>query len=160
MTEHTTPLSPEDRAFRERIAVEIHEIFKIPGNALNFSIMIAQQTLSALKAQQQEAERRYARPVLVRVEYEGAVRATVLDANDDGLLSVLLEERVDGEWTKSTIDDVWYKTLSNIVLSQTAQPGDVWFITNNATVERELEKAAGFFDSKLRQQAVEKSEAE
>lgn len=151
--DQTNEMSAEDRAFRERFAIEFHELFKIPGNALNLATMVAQQMVVSLKTMQQEAERRYARPILVRVEYEGSVRATVQPAGDDGLLSVLLEERVDGEYTTSGIDDSWHKVLSDMVLSQTAFPGDVWFITTNAAVENALEKATGFFDKSIRKQA-------
>lgn len=155
--EHQEAAQSENTALRQQVAHELHEILKIPGNALNLSIMVAQQNLAALKSMQQEAERRYARPVLVRVEYEGSVRATVQERDEEGLLSVVLEERKDGEWTTTSIDPTWHKVLSDMVLSQTAQPGDIWFITNNATVENALEKAAGFFDEKIRHQATEQA---
>lgn len=145
-------MSIDKQEIKEMVAEAFNELLQVPANQLNLGIMFTQVQLQALKLQQQEEERRYARPVVVRAYYEGALRATVA-ANNEGNFDVTFTELKDGEWVDPLISVDYQGIFSKMILSQGVVDGDVWYITNNASVENNLEKAANFFKKEIDEQA-------
>lgn len=148
---------------KQQVADAFNELLTIPANQLNLAIMLKQVELNAMKLQQQEEERRYSRPVVVRAYYEGAVKAEVVAGAEEGELDVILSEIKKGEteWSTLELDARYHSSLAKLVLSQAAVIiGDIWYITNNHSIENNLEKAAQYFKGELDKQATEVQEAE
>lgn len=152
-------MSEQEQAQPTEEQVELHKsiseglttILGIPANQLSMGIMFFEVALQAMKLQQQEEERRYARPVLVRTEYEGSLKAVVsADPANAGEFIVDLFDLKDGEWVDLDFEPSYLEVLSKMVLSQSVQDGDVWYITNNAAIEANLEKVADVYASKLK----------
>lgn len=148
MTEQT--VEQQQAEFKEAVAQALHDLLNIPANQLSLAIMMAQSNLNSLVQQRNEEQRRYTQPVLVRAPYKGCIKATIGDVDAEGLLTVLLEEEKDGVWVESQIDPVYQATFKKLALSDTAQPGDIWFITTPAAIDAEREKATDYFEAQMR----------
>lgn len=142
-------VSAEELNIRNMISKEMHEMFSIPANQLNLTQMFLETALQAIRLQKQDEERRYARPVVVRAPYADSIKAEVA-SDQQGGFSVTLSEEKDGEWVELDLPEEYTVHLSNIVLTQAVMDGDVWYITNNATIEASLERVANHYDAQLK----------
>lgn len=142
-------LADEELEMRNMISKSIHEMFTIPANQLNLTQMFLETAIQAIKLQRQDEERRYARPVVVRAAYPDSIKGKVTSDGQGGFSVELEVEGEDGEWQTLTVDEATHTYLANTILTQSVMDGDVWYITNNATIEANLEKVANHYSGQL-----------
>lgn len=128
------------------IAESLRDLLAIPENAHSFAVATLGAQLRALTDSRELQARAKLEVVLVRTEYVGSVLATVTASDVEGEpLAVLLQIRetdADSPWV-SILDKGYnqeqYDQLAKLVLSQTAQPGDEYYITTNQAVDQARE---------------------
>lgn len=144
-------VSEEEMKMKEAISVALNEMFQIPANQLALAKMFLETSVQAIALQQQEEERRYARPVLVRTYYPGSIKATVTsDPDNVGEFLVALEEEHEGEFKPMDLEPAYQAPLTQMVLSQAVQDEDIWYITTNGAIENNLESVANMFSDQLK----------
>ena len=130
------------------IAESFRDLLAVPENGAIFANTVLHAQLRALTANREHEQRAQTAIVLVKTEYPQCVRATVTAPVVEGeLLSVTLEVRDNGpesDWvdagklyTKEALDNV-----GKLVLSQTATPGDQWYVTTNHAVDKAREQVS------------------
>lgn len=132
------PLPKNQLELRQMIAAELASILSIPSNIQSLAASISSAQAQALHTANVVNQRMEAHPQLVRTEYPGSAKATILaPVEAGGEYDVLLEERgEDGEWKPLVRDELVLAGCKKLVLSQVTHGGDVWFITTTAEVNR------------------------
>lgn len=120
--------------FKQLFAELFSETMSNPDNAALLAKTLFAASHNALLGQIGERIREQRKPVVVREAYDDAWKCTV-QGGLNGTLTVLIEEQIEGIWTKLKADDSLYQKASGLVLSQTAQPGDVFYITDSLRIE-------------------------
>jgi hypothetical protein len=117
------------------VAEAVGRILSFPENIQQLAMSVASAQAGALQQVNIINQRMEAHPQLVRVEYPGAARATVVAAAEG--FDVVLEERdgTDG-WKPLERPDYVIAGAKKLVLSQVTHDGDVWFITTTAEVHK------------------------
>lgn len=127
------------------VAVQIGEVLSIPANVNALAQAILSAAAAAVAENQQLRRKQQMRLALVKTWYPGSIRATVMSSEVEGddLLDVVLEEKnEEGNYVPTSLAEGQQGPLKQLVLSQTAQPGDVYFITTNSAVDKALEEAS------------------
>jgi hypothetical protein len=126
---------PTTRAgFKQLFAELFSETMSNPDNAALLAKTITAASHNALLGRIGERLREQRKPVVVREAYDDAWKCTV-QGGLNGTLTVLIEEQLDGIWTKLKAEDSLYQKASGLVLSQTAVPGDVFYLTDSLRIE-------------------------
>jgi len=141
--------APQTRGeLKAMVASTLDDVLKIPTNLTFLGQAILGQVARDLADLNRLRQRQQRRPVFVKVYYPGAIRCTILPRqegeSEDQLLSVLFEEK-NGEAGETT-GDVWVQkdmpeVYTKLVLSQSAQPNDVFFLTTSEAIDRAMEEA-------------------
>jgi hypothetical protein len=120
--------------FKQLFAELFSETMSNPDNAALLAKTVFAASHNALLGQIGDRLREQRKPVVVREAYDDAWKCTV-QGGLNGTLTVLIEEQIDGVWTKLKSEDGIYQKASGLVLSQTAVPGDVFYITDSLRIE-------------------------
>lgn len=135
------PTTPDE--LRVFVVEALKQILSIPENVIQLAQQIFAAGANATQVQSERDVREGLRPVLTRVYYPGAFRATV-SGEVDAPMTVKLEHKPEGsevwEDCREVINPSAYEALSKLVLSQPTIPNDVWYITTNAAVNAQQEK--------------------
>jgi len=136
VTEQEIPFAlPTTRdGFKQLFAELFSETMSNPDNAALLAKTLFAASHNALLGQIGERIREQRKPVVVREAYDDAWKCTV-QGGLNGTLTVLIEEQLDGIWTKLKAEDSLYQKASGLVLSQTAVPGDVFYLTDSLRIE-------------------------
>lgn len=138
------PETPEQ--LKVFVASIVTDLLNIPENATHFARVTLGGALRALNNEAQHKAQLAMRPVLTRTPYAGCLRA-VITANaeaSDEPLTVDITVRAEGseEWVDSKLPAAALESIAKLVLSQATVPGDVWYITTNQAVDKQLDLAA------------------
>jgi len=141
--------------FKQLFAELFSETMSNPANATLLAKTLTAAIHNALLAAIDKDFRQDNRPVIVRQEYPDSWRCTVVGGTG-GTMTVTIEERgADGVWAKVDISEALEAKTAGLVLSQTAQPGDVFFLTTSAKIEAARD---GFVDQYLADAEKERDE--
>lgn len=146
------PLPQTRGELRELVAGTFDDLLKIPGNAQAIGQAVLAAAVNAIAENRKLRERQANRPVVGRAYYPGSLKAiiTAKQESDDSLntLSVDFYEQKPAEGEEITPTTPWTlfampagSNLPQIVLSQSAVPGDEFFLTTLWQVEAALEAA-------------------
>lgn len=121
--------------FKQLFAELFSETMSNPANANLLAKTLFAATHNALLGAIDKDFRQDNKPVIVRQEYPDSWRCTVV-GGVGGTLTVTVEEKnAAGEWAKADISEALEAKTAGLVLSQTAAPGDVFFLTTSAKIE-------------------------
>lgn len=121
--------------FKQLFAELFSETMSNPANATLLAKTLFAATHNALLGAIDKDFRQENKPVIVKQEYPDSWRCTVV-GGEGGTLTVTVEEKTaDGEWIKANISEALEAKASGLVLSQTAAPGDIYFLTTSAKIE-------------------------
>ena len=138
------PETPEQ--LKVFVAAAVTDLLNIPENATHFARVVLSGALRALNNEAQHKAQLAMRPVLTRTPYPGCLRAVITanaEASDEPLtVDITIREVRSEEWTDSKASPVVLQELAKLVLSQATVPGDVWYITTNQAVDKQLDAAA------------------
>lgn len=141
--------------FKQLFAELFSETMSNPSNANLLAKTLVAASHNALLGAIDRDYRQENKPVLVKIEYPDSWRCTVV-GGEGGALSVTVEERgSDGEWVDAKLSAALQVNASTLVLSQTATPGDVFFLTTSAKIEKARDE---FVDQYLADANAEKDE--
>lgn len=145
---------------RLTVAEIMSELLKNPANALIIGELVLGEAARSMRYTRERALRNMQTPALVQTEYPNSARATVSQPGEGGLLSVTVERRVTddagkptGDWSTEVVSEGFREAISKLVLSTTAVPGTVYFVTTEAEVEAYQESLADMYQAELAAQA-------
>lgn len=137
----------------------IAELFSIPRNANLLAKALVGAQHNALLAAIDTTYRQEIKPVVVRTEYPDSWRCTVKEGEGAGTLEVIIEERADGngDWIMCEGSDVLIAKATGLVLSQSAQPGDIFYLTTSNKIEEARDAFVDQYLSEAHEQVDERA---
>lgn len=121
--------------FKQLFAQLFSETMSNPANANLLAKTLTAAVHNSLLGAIDKDFRQENKPVIVKQEYPDSWRCTVV-GGQGGTLTVTVEEKnAAGEWAKADISEALEAKTAGLVLSQTAAPGDVFFLTTSAKIE-------------------------
>lgn len=137
------PQTPEQlKAF---IAGSVTDVLNIPENATQIARVVIAAALRSLSNDAQHEAIKKTRPVLTRTPYAGCLRAVITAnevASDEPLtVDVMVHDIASDSWVESGLPQAGLENVAKLVLSQATVPGDVWYITTNHAVDKQLDAA-------------------
>ena len=152
------PLPTTHAELRQLIAATIDDLFKDPRNARVFATYVAQANAEALRDSMNRLVREQAKPVITKIEYPTSWKAEV--TGERNALVVTFSERDEaGEWIEVIAAAPVVESLTRLVLSSTAVPGDILYVTTTGAIDQAYEQATDQIMSAPQQEQQSRGDA-
>lgn len=149
---------------RHLIAEQLSSLLTIPENQENLAIIVVGALARMTKELTDTRLRNANRLTLTKTYYAGALRAevgvSVAEEADESLLSVkFFIKSEENEWVPADdLNDAAVENLTKLVLSQTAVPGDVFYITTQAAVNQFVDNLSAAMTGETGEQPTQTQE--